>query len=144
MSRLVIARVARSFLIYPLQVSQMRDNIVTVTTVTCKEQETRCGTSELLYAQETENLAVQDMSVDSAMAEVERVCSSETQHASSEFVQTEVEQVSSLETHAEMTTMEFFYMLMLEDDKVISRHTHRVIMDEGEVLLQDQSRHIHM
>lgn len=50
-------------------------------------------------------------------------------------MQTEVEQVFSLETHAEMTNMKFFDMLMLEADEVISGHTRRVVMDEGEVVL---------
>ncbi|MCO5578707.1 hypothetical protein L7F22_032552 [Adiantum nelumboides] len=63
------------------RVAEVRDDIVSVTTLTCEEQETRqvSFVDELQYAQETEHLAVQDVSVNSAETEVEQACSSETQ-----------------------------------------------------------------
>ena len=67
---------------------------------------------------------MQDMPGDSTEieleAQVERQCSSETQQASFEFVQTEVERVCSLEAHAKMTDMEFFDMLMRDEHEVHS------------------------
>ncbi|MCO5603307.1 hypothetical protein L7F22_057456 [Adiantum nelumboides] len=61
-------------------VSQVRDGIVSVTTLTCEERETRrvSFADELQYAQEIEQLAVQDVLVEFAEAKVERTCSSET------------------------------------------------------------------
>lgn len=119
---LVIARGARSGLVYPMHVSEVRDGVVSCTTLTCHWRETRCVSfaSELHYAPETEHAVVQDMSVDSAAAEVEQDCSSESQQVSSNFVQIEVERVCSLEPHVEMTDMEFFDMLMRDEHEVHS------------------------
>ena len=52
--------------------------------------------------------AVQDTSVDSAVTEVERQCSSETQQLSSEFVQREVEPACYLGTQTDLIDMESF------------------------------------
>ena len=113
---LVIARGARCGLVYPMHVSEVRDGVVSCTTLTCHRRETRrvSFASELQCARATEQSAVRDLSA----RELERQCSSETQQVSSDFVQTEVERVCSLEAHAEMTDMEFFDMLMRDEHEV--------------------------
>ena len=90
---LVIARGARSGSVYPMHVSEVRDGVVSCTTLTCHRRETRrvSFASDLHHAQDIEHIAMQEMPGDSTTeteleAQVERQCSSETQQASSEFV----------------------------------------------------------
>ena len=107
---LVIARGDRSRLIYPLYVSEVRDDVVLIELLTCRQIETRrvSFAIELHHAQETEHLAVQGVSVVSVETEVERDCSSETQQG-----------------------MEFSHMLMRDEHEVTV--SHMLMRDEHKV-----------
>ena len=120
---LVIARGDRSGLISPLYVSEVHDGLVSIMLLTCGARETRrvSFAVDLEHAQETEHLAMQDMSVDSAaVAEVERDCFSETQQ--------------DILPMMEMSDMEFFDMLMSDES-----HDAQTLVEQVEPVVQVQS-----
>ena len=106
---LVIARGAKSGMVYPLHVSHVRDGAVSVILQPCREREMRrVSFADALQDTQTSieqvDLAVQDMS---AYGHVERECSSKTQQIDPPMME--------MPPMTEMTDMEFFDMLMSDE-----------------------------